>query len=65
MNRFYMFAHALLSPFIRLFFPMRTVGLEHLPEGGALICPNHTSGWDRILVAIAIPRTGGFVFIGY
>ena len=64
MNRFYMFAHALLAPFIRFFFPMRTVGLEHLPEGGALICPNHTSGWDPILVAIAMPRTAGMVFMG-
>ena len=64
MNRFYMFAHALLAPFIRFFFPMRTVGLENLPEGGALICPNHTSGWDPILVAIAMPRTAGMVFMG-
>ena len=38
MNRFYRFMHALVTPFIRLFCPMRVVGLENIPEGGALIC---------------------------
>ena len=64
MNRFYVFAHALLTPFIRLFFPSRTVGLENLPEGGAIICPNHTSAWDPVIVAIAMPRRDRIVFMG-
>ena len=56
MNRFYRFAHALAAPFIRLFCPMRVVGRENIPEGGALICPNHSNAMDPFLVVVAMGR---------
>lgn len=56
MNRFYRFMHALVTPFIRLFCPMRVVGLENIPEGGALICPNHNNALDPFLVVVAMGR---------
>ena len=56
MNRFYRIAYSIIAPLIRLFFPHRAVGLENLPEGGALLCANHVSGWDPIVIAIALPK---------
>lgn len=56
MTTFYLFAYTIAAPLIRLLFPHRVVGLEHLPEGGALLCANHASGWDPILIAIALPK---------
>ena len=56
MTKFYLIIYTLLAPLIRLLFPRRVVGLENLPEGGALLCANHASGWDPIIVAIALPR---------
>ena len=53
---FYHVAYTVIKPLIRLFFPYRAVGLENLPEGGALLCANHVSGWDPIIVAIALPK---------
>ena len=55
MNRFYRVVYAFIAPLIRLFFPHRAVGLENLPEGGALLCANHVSGWDPFLIAVALP----------
>lgn len=57
MTRFYLFAYAIAAPLIRLLFPHRTVGLENLPEGGALLCANHASGWDPIIIGISLPKS--------
>lgn len=48
MTRFYRIIYAIAAPIIHLLFPCRTVGLEDLPEEGALLCANHASGWDPI-----------------
>ncbi len=55
MNWFYRFAYVLAWPFIRLFCPFRLVGLEKLPEGGAVLCANHASAMDPILIALSLP----------
>ena len=55
-NWFFALAWTVLWPFVHLFFPFRVVGLENVPEGAALICPNHASGWDPVLVALSMPR---------
>jgi len=55
MNRFYCVVYTIVAPLIRLFFPHRVVGLENLPEGGALICANHVSGWDPFIIAVSLP----------
>ena len=57
MTKFYLIIYSIAAPIIRLLFPHRTVGLENLPEGGALLCANHVSGWDPIIIGIALPRT--------
>ena len=53
---FYQVAYTVIKPLIRLFFPYRAVGLENLPEGGALLCANHSSGWDPIIIALNLPK---------
>ena len=64
MTDFYRFVYRLIAPFIRLFFPHRAVGLENLPEGGALLCANHASGWDPFLIAIALPVDSRLTVMG-
>ncbi len=56
MNRFYRFAYLLAWPFFRLLCPFRLVGLENLPEGAAVLCANHSSAVDPILIALSLPR---------
>ncbi len=57
MNRFYQVVLTLLTPFVHILFPMKIEGVENLPEGGALICPNHSHAADPVLVAVAMgPR---------
>lgn len=55
MNRFFRFAYFLLAPIKYLFHPLRVEGLERLPRHGALLCPNHCSNWDPVLIVLALP----------
>ena len=62
MTRFYRIIYAIAAPIIHLLFPCRTVGLEDFPEEGALLCANHASGWDPILIQLfRIPLLGFFL----
>ena len=56
MTKFYRIIYAIAAPVIHLLFPCRTVGLEHFPQGGALLCANHSSGWDPIIIALNLPK---------
>lgn len=63
MNRFYHFVYIIVKPLVRLLFPFRVVGVENVPEGGALLCANHASGWDPILIALALPNDSRLSFM--
>lgn len=56
MNRFYHLLYAIIWPFFNLFHPVRTVGSENIPEGAAIICPNHTRASDPFFVVFAFKR---------
>lgn len=56
MTKFYRIIYTIVAPLVHLLFPCRAVGLEHVPEGGALLCANHVSGWDPIVIALSLPR---------
>lgn len=56
MTKFYRIIYTIVAPIIHLLFPCRTVGAENLPEGGVLLCANHASGWDPIIIALSLPR---------
>ena len=55
-KRWYRFFYVLARPFVGLWFPMKVYGRENIPEGGALVCGNHSSGVDPVLVAFALTR---------
>lgn len=56
MDRYYHFLYAVIWPFFNLFHPVKAVGRENIPEGGAIICPNHTSASDPFFVVFAFQR---------
>lgn len=63
MNRFYHFVYLIVRPILRLLMPFRAKGLENVPEGGALLCANHASGWDPILIALSLPNDSRLAFM--
>ncbi len=53
MTRLYKLYYILVFPIFSLFHRVRQKGRENIPPGAALICGNHTSLKDPVLVAIA------------
>src|SRR5213594_2017551 len=48
--------HFFGRPLVRFFYRVQTIGLEHLPEGGFLLLPNHISWVDALVLQLACPR---------
>jgi len=47
----------LVTPFMRLYFGLRTTGVERIPDDGpVIIAPNHKSFWDAFFVGVATRR---------
>lgn len=58
----YSFAKGLLNPLYRVGFRMRVEGLQNVPrEGGVILCANHASMHDPIMLGIAAPRPVSFM----
>lgn len=55
-NRLFVFIYYLAGLLVDILHPVRVTGRENLPESGALLCPNHASNWDPILVALKLPK---------
>ena len=53
MDAWFHFLYGVIWPFFNLFRPIRAVGREHIPEGPAVICPNHTTAGDPFYVVFA------------
>ena len=43
-------------PFFNLLHPVKAIGRENIPEGAAVICPNHSSASDPFYVVFAFGR---------
>lgn len=57
MNKFYSLVYSVLWVLAGILFPWRAIGREHVPsEGGVVICANHTSFLDPILVLLAATK---------
>ncbi len=56
MNKLYAAAYPIVWLFMRIFHPWKTEGSEHIPEGGLLLCGNHTSLGDPLYVVFALGR---------
>ena len=63
MNRFYVLIYTIVKPFVCLLFPFRVRGLERLPTGGAVLCANHVSAADPVLIAVALPKDAWLRFM--
>ena len=48
--------HFFGRPLVRFFYRVQTIGLEHLPEGGFLLLPNHITWVDALVLQLACPR---------
>lgn len=57
MTPLYKFLYSLVWPFFNLVYPSRVIGRENVPEGGALICSNHTRNSDPLFIAFALRRS--------
>ena len=55
MNGFYRFVWTVFGPIFRFLHPVTVEGLDTLPPHGALLCANHASNWDPVLIAISLP----------
>ena len=53
-NEYYRKVHDLLRPFVWFIHPVEIRGLENVPEEPVIICPNHSSWWDPILLISAL-----------
>ena len=54
-SKFFVFAHGLMRLVCGILHPTTVEGMENVPESGALLCPNHASNWDPVLLGIALP----------
>ena len=54
-NLFYYRFHRLLAPVVRFFFPLDVQGREYVTEEAVVLCPNHSTAIDPILLACAMP----------
>ena len=55
LGTFFVFAYYVVGLVCRILHPTTVEGLENLPEHGALLCPNHSSNWDPLLVVLRLP----------
>lgn len=57
MNKLYAVLYPLIWIFMKIFHPWRTQGRQRIPEGGALLCGNHTTLGDPLYVVCAVGHT--------
>lgn len=55
LNRFFVFVYYVVRFISDILHPVTVEGLDTLPTSGVLLCPNHASNWDPILVALKLP----------
>lgn len=52
----YKLLYSIVRPFVGLYYPMKFIGRENIPEGGALVCGNHSSAIDPFFLAFALGK---------
>lgn len=52
----YRFWYTILTPFFRAFYWIRPMGRGNIPAGAAVVCANHSSWIDPVLIAVAFGR---------
>jgi 1-acyl-sn-glycerol-3-phosphate acyltransferase len=47
---------------LKIMFRVKVTGTENIPKsGGAIVCGNHISAWDPVLIAVAVKRNLRFI----
>lgn len=54
-NKFFVFIYYVVGFISFLLHPVSVEGMDKLPRNGVLLCPNHASNWDPILIALKLP----------
>lgn len=52
-NRFYFWIRRIFGPLFKFFFPLDVKGLENVPDEPVVLCGNHSSALDPIMVVAA------------
>ena len=55
-NKFYARAWSILRPLVLFFRPVELRGTENLGDEAVILCANHSSAWDPILLVLAMPQ---------
>ena len=55
LNRFFVIVYYLVGLVTNILHPASIEGLENLPPHGALLCPNHSSNWDPVILVLKLP----------
>ena len=53
MSRLYTILYCIIWPFFNLVHPCKAIGRANIPEGGALVCANHTALNDPLFIVFA------------
>ena len=62
MNTLYKVLRAVITPFMKLFFPYKVYGAENIPlTGGIVLCCNHVSLSDVFYLVVVCPRQINFM----
>lgn len=55
LNRFFVLAYYVVKGVQKILHPVTVEGLENLPEHSVVLCPNHSSNWDPVLILLNLP----------
>lgn len=55
LNRFFVFVYYVVGFLVGILHPTTVEGMERLPKSGVLLCPNHSSNWDPVLLGLKLP----------
>jgi len=64
MNRLYRVVYSMIWPFFNLVHPGRAIGRENIPEGGAMLCANHSRNSDPLFIVFALKRSTSLRIMG-
>ena len=63
-NILYKIAFNLLKGLLHLVFPFKMVGMENIPEGGCMICGNHTHFADPLFIVFSLKSDRQYAAMG-
>lgn len=58
----YSILKALVTGFLKVLFFLKIEGAENIPDGGGyLVCSNHTSNWDPVMIGVSMKRKISYI----